>query len=108
MCRTERRRTLYESCDFRSRGITQSLLSIPLNQETSGRKGRRIRLAGERESERESGFSNPDGVFRGTTITVEKHAVCIRESGSGGVDAARFASQNPSHLHERGSSKLGD
>lgn len=39
--------TLSERCDFHSRGIKQSLLSIPLNQETSGRKGRRIRLAGE-------------------------------------------------------------
>lgn len=47
MCRAEGRRTLSERCDFHSRGITQSLLSIPLNQETSGRKGRRIRLAGE-------------------------------------------------------------
>ena len=48
---------------------SQSLLSISLDQETSGRKGRRIRLA--RERERESGFSNPDGLFRGTPITVE-------------------------------------
>lgn len=45
---------LSKCCDFHSQGITQSLLSIPLNQETSGRRGRRIRLAreqGERKRE---------------------------------------------------------
>ncbi len=46
-CCTEGRGTLSKCCDFHSQGITQSLLSIPLNQETSGRKGRRIRLARE-------------------------------------------------------------
>lgn len=80
-CRTEERGTLSKCCDFHSHGITQSLLSIPLNQETSGRKGRRIRLARE-QGERKSGFSNPDGVFRGTPITVEMHPVCSRELGS--------------------------
>lgn len=49
------------------------------------REGRRIRLAGEKERERESGSSNPDGVFKATPIAVEKHAVCNRESGSGGT-----------------------
>ena len=46
-----------ERCDFHSQRITQSLLSISLNQETSGRSGRRIRLAQEREggSEGEKG-----------------------------------------------------
>lgn len=61
-----------------------------------------------RERERESGFSNPDGVFRGAPITVEKHAASGGELGPGGAGAGRFASLNPSHLHERGSSKLGD
>lgn len=55
-----------------------------------------------------SGFSNPDGVFRGTPITVEKHAECSGDLGSGRAGAGQFASLNPSHLHERGSSKLGD
>lgn len=55
-CRSEERGTAHECCDVHSRGITPSLLSIPLNQETSGRKGRRIRLAGE-QPERKSGFS---------------------------------------------------
>lgn len=33
---------------------------------------------------------------------------CSGEFGSGGAGAGCFASLNPSHLHERGSSKLGD
>lgn len=57
------------------------LLSIPLNQETSGRKGRRIRLAREQERGRESGFSNPDGVFTGTPITVGE--TCTVQLGVG-------------------------
>lgn len=80
-CRSEERGTLHKCCDVHSQGITQSLLSIPLNQETSGRKGRRIRLARE-QPERKSGFSNPDGVFRGTPITVEMRPACSGESGS--------------------------
>lgn len=58
MCRTREgggvgggRGTQSERCDFHSKGITPTLLSIPLNQETSGRKGRRIRLARERKRE---------------------------------------------------------
>lgn len=59
---------------FTARESHRVFLSIPLNQETSGRNGRRIRLARE-GAERGSGLSNPDGGFRGIPITVEKHAV---------------------------------
>lgn len=105
-CCTEERGTFSKCCDFHSQGITQSLLSIPLNQETTGRKGRRIRLARE-QGERKSGLSNPDGVCRGTPSTVEMRPVCCAESGLNGVGARQFASLNPLHLHERSSSKLG-
>lgn len=83
-------------------------LSISLNQETSGRRGTRIRLAGESEKRRERVSVNPYGLFRGTPITVEKHGVCSGELGSGKERAGLCASLNPSHLHERGSSKLAD
>lgn len=52
-CVAERSGTLSECCDFHSRGITETLLSISLDLQTSGRKGRRIRLARKRERERE-------------------------------------------------------
>lgn len=56
----------------------KSFLSSPLNQKTSSRKGGRIRGAAEQE-ERKSGLSNPDGGFRGTTITVERRPLCIED-----------------------------
>lgn len=105
-CCTEERGTSSKCCDFHSQGITQSLLSIPLNQETTGRKGRRIRLARE-QGERKSGFSNPDGVCSGTPSIVEMRPVCCAELDLNGVGARQFASLNPLHLHERSSSKLG-
>lgn len=92
---------------FTAKESHRHFLSISLDQETSGRKGRRIRLARERKRKGESGFSNPDGIFQ--RYTHHYGVQCAVGSWyQEGRCAGRFASLNPSHLHERGSSKLGD
>lgn len=101
MCRAEGRGMLNKCCDFPSQGITENLLSISLHQETSSRKGRRIRLAGEKERVT---FL----ILTGFSEMQPKHGECSGELGSGGEGAGWFASVNSSHLHERGSSKLTD
>lgn len=88
---------------FTTRKSHFSFLSFPLNQKTSTSKGGRIRGASQR-GERKSGFSNPDGVLRGSTIAVEVHLACIEDQP--GVHVGQFALLNPLHVHGRGSSKL--
>lgn len=92
---------LNKCCDFPCQGITENLLSISLHQETPNRKGRRIRLAGEKERVT---FL----ILTGFSEVQLKHGVCSGKLGSGGEGTGWFASVNSSHLHERGSSKLKD
>lgn len=99
-CRAERR----TSAVVFTAGKLQSFLSFPLNQKTSSSKGGRIRGAPQ-WGERKSGFSNPDGVFRGTTITAEMRPACIEDQP--GVRVGQFALVNSLHVHGGVSSKLG-
>lgn len=79
-CCTQGRGVPNKCCDFPSQGITETLLSVSLHQETSSRKGRRIRLAGEKERVT---FL----ILTGFSEVHPKRGECSGELGSGGEGA---------------------